>query len=183
MTSLRNTKHGYGAVLIVLHWVMALLLIGLFFLGWYMTGLTYYDPLYNVTVELHESFGVLVLVLAVVRVLWAVLDHRPALSASLRAWEQVGARAAHLVLYLAMVLVPLSGYFISTADGRALDVFGLLQIPAAFSGIDKLEDIAGAFHYYLAFAAGWLVLAHAAAALKHHFIDKDNTLQRMLRGS
>ena len=168
---------------IALHWVMALLLIGLFALGWYMTGLTYYDPLYNLTVELHESFGVLALALGGVRIVWVLIDHKPEFSTSLRAWEKLGARAAHTLMYVAMLAVPVSGYFISTADGRPLDVFGLFQIPAAVSAVDGLEDTAGAIHYYLAFGAAWLVLVHAAAALKHHFVDRDNTLLRILRGA
>jgi cytochrome b561 len=73
-----------------------------------------------------------------------------------------------------------SGYLISTADGRGIDVFGLFTVPATLQGIDHQEDVAGASHLVLAVTLIALALLHAGAALKHHFIDRDRTLRRML---
>ena len=86
----------------------------------------------------------------------------------------------HYVLYLLPMLVIISGYFISTADGRAISIFGLFEIPAVLSGQAlNQEDIAGAFHWYLALSLIAITAIHATAALKHHFVDKDRTLLRI----
>ena len=91
------------------------------------------------------------------------------------------AHAVHLLLYLLLFAIVISGYLISTADGRAIDVFGLFQVPAYPLGLEGQEDIAGAVHWYLALTLMGLTGLHAAGAVKHHFIDKDETLKRMLR--
>jgi cytochrome b561 len=79
-----------------------------------------------------------------------------------------------------MFFLMLSGYLISTADGRGIDVFGLFSLPATLSGVENQEDIAGKVHQSLAFILVALVVLHALAALKHHFLDRDATLKRML---
>jgi cytochrome b561 len=86
----------------------------------------------------------------------------------------------HLLLYLVLFCVMLSGYLISTADGRAVEVFTLFEIPAIIYGMDGQEDIAGDIHFALAILLIGLVAVHAGAAIRHHFVDKDRTLKRML---
>jgi len=86
----------------------------------------------------------------------------------------------HHALYLLVFLIGIRGYLISTADGRALSVFGWFEIPALVTSVDNLEDRAGDVHYLLAVALMILAGVHALAALKHHFIDRDATLTRML---
>jgi cytochrome b561 len=86
----------------------------------------------------------------------------------------------HSVLYLGLFLVMMSGYLISTADGRAISVFGLFDVPALITSIPNQADSAGLVHEYAAWALVIFAVVHALAALKHHFIDRDATLKRML---
>ena len=98
------------------------------------------------------------------------------------AWERRLASAVHLLLYLLPLLMVVSGYLISTADGRSVEVFGWFEIPATLQGLTGQEDIAGAIHFGLAMALLALIALHVAAALRHHLVLKDDTLRRMLRG-
>jgi cytochrome b561 len=98
-------------------------------------------------------------------------------------WEKRLAGAVHGFLYLLLFVLMLSGYLISTADGRAIEVFGLFRVPATLTGIPNQEDLAGVVHQVLGYVLIGLVALHALAALKHHFLDRDGTLRRMLRGT
>jgi cytochrome b561 len=91
----------------------------------------------------------------------------------------VAAHLVHVLLYLVLFGVMISGYLISTADGRPVNVFGWLQVPALVSGIGGQEDFAGKVHLFLAYSTMALVALHLLGALKHHFIDRDRTLMRM----
>ncbi len=175
----KSTNDRYGRIARLLHWGMALLLIALFVTGWWATELGYYDPLYRVIPDLHRGLGVLAGALIVLRLAWLLVDRRPALNVS-RRWERLAARLGHGLLYLLMVLVPISGYLMSTADGRGVDVFGLFELPALLSPSSGREEWAGRAHYLLAFGGAWLVVLHVAAALKHQFIDRDGTLRKMI---
>jgi len=83
------------------------------------------------------------------------------------------------LLYLLLFVIMFSGYLISTADGRAIEVFGWFDVPATITSIPNQEDVAGLVHKFAAFLLIGLVVLHAAAALKHHFIDRDRTLLRI----
>ncbi len=173
-----NSPTGYGYVSRTLHWSTALLLAGAFALGWWTTELGYFDPLYRTIPDLHRSLGVTVAAMVVLRIVWAWWDHAPAPLG--RRWERIAAKTGHLTLYALMVLVPVSGYLLSTADGRAVDVFGQFQLPALLAASSGREEWAADAHYWFAFGGAWLVLLHIAAALKHQFIDRDGTLRRMI---
>lgn len=168
----------YDPITIVLHWLVAVLVFTLFALGVYMVDLTYYHPWYRSAPELHKGVGVVVFLLVLVRLIWRVNHGVPA-GVGPR-WQQRAARAGHWLLYALLVAVPISGYFISTADGRPLEMFGLFSIPALVSEVENLEDIAGLIHQLLAYALTGLALVHAGAALAHHYIAKDDTLRGML---
>jgi cytochrome b561 len=173
----RNTLNSYGWVSIVLHWLVAITVTGLFALGLWMVALTYYDPWYRLAPDLHKSTGVLLFFVMLARLAWHMANPRPRLSGA--PWEQRAARLTHGLLYLFLYALMVSGYLISTADGRAIDVFGLFDIPATLTG-KRQEDTAGLVHEVLAYSVIALATLHALAALKHHFIDHDNTLKRML---
>lgn len=179
---LKNTKTAYGWVSILLHWVMALTIIGMFSLGLYMVELSYYDAWYKGSLELHKSIGILLFCVLLVRILWRVFNINPG-SADKNA-SQFALKSAHWVhlgLYLLMLTLMISGYLISTADGRSVPVFNWFSVPGFGSFVENQEDIVGVVHYYLAFTLIGLASLHALAALKHHFINKDNTLIRMLK--
>lgn len=179
---LKNTKTAYGWISILLHWVMALVIIGMFGLGLYMVELTYYDAWYKGSLDLHKSIGILLFCLLFVRTLWRCLNINPdSADKNASQFELKSAHLVHLGLYLLMFALMISGYLISTADGRSIAVFHWFSVPGFGSVVEDQEDIAGVIHYYLAFTLIGLACLHALAALKHHFINKDNTLVRMLK--
>jgi cytochrome b561 len=176
----RNSDDGWGAGAIALHWLSALLVFTLFGLGLWMVELTYYHTWYHQGPALHKGLGFTLFVLVMVRVIWRHLSPPPPPLPSHKPMERIAARLVHLLLYLLLFAQMISGYLISTAEGRGIEVFGLITIPATLSGIEQQEEIAGDIHLVLAWSLITLVLLHAAAALKHHFIDRDRTLRRML---
>ena len=176
----RNTETNYGLVAICIHWLMALVIPGLFALGLWMVDLTYYDAWYKRAPEIHKGIGALLFLTLVLRVIWRGFNPKPSPEPGLSAFEQVAASSAHGALYLLLFAVTLSGYLISTADGRAIDVFGLFQVPATIAGLPNQADLAGQIHLILAISLVSLAGVHALAALKHHFIDRDRTLARMI---
>lgn len=176
---LRNTTEGFGWISISLHWLMALTVLGLFGLGLYMVDLTYYDAWYRGSLDLHKSVGILLALVWLTRVLWKFSNPQPRPVGN-KAWEHTVAKLTHALLYLLMLGLFISGYLISTADGRSIEVFGLFEVPATLTGKGQ-EEIAGQIHALLAWSLIGLVLLHAAAAVKHHVFDKDRTLVRMLK--
>lgn len=177
---LRNTDNAFGSVSQFLHWMMALAIFSLFGLGLWMTSLTYYDPWYTRGPFIHEGIGVIVSTLLIFRLYWRLTNIRPD-DSDLRPFERGGALFAHWSMYGLISAIVVSGYLISTGDGRSLDVFGLFAVPSVVQG-EKLADSAGAVHYYAAFTLIGVSVIHTLAALKHHFIDKNFTLRRMLPG-
>lgn len=176
-----NSRHGYGRVSITLHWVIAIAIVGLFALGLWMTGLSYAHPWYTYAPFIHESVGMIVLALIGLRLVWRVATVTPPLEPGMPAWERVGALGAHWTMYALMVIVVVSGYLIPTADGSPVSVFGWLEVPALVQLHPRQADYAGWVHYWGAWGLIGLAALHTTAALKHHFIDRDRTLLRMLQ--
>jgi len=179
-TRWRNSNTDYGVVAIVLHWLVAVMVIGLFVLGLWMTGLDYYDSWYRRAPDLHKSIGLTLLLFMLVRLLWRITSITPADEPGSSVQERRLAHTVHRLLYLLLFAQMASGYLISTADGRAIDVFGLFDVPAIVTGIPRQEDVAGYIHWTLAVVLMTTVGLHALAALKHHFVNKDRTLKKML---
>jgi cytochrome b561 len=177
--ALRNDTERYGLVARTLHWLVALLVPCLFGLGLYMTSLTYYDPLYRTLPAIHKGIGLLLFALVAARISWRSVSPPPPASLHHSVRVRRAAHTVHLLLYALLVAMTLSGYLIATADGRPLTVFEVEVLPSIVSG-EHLEDTAGAAHLALGITLVALVLLHALAALKHHFIDRDRTLLRML---
>ncbi|WP_027856038.1 cytochrome b [Marinobacterium jannaschii] len=175
---LLNDRNSYGWGLISIHWIMALAIIGLYPLGLYIDSLTYYDPEYRTVPHWHKSIGILVLMLLTIRIIWRT-GNKPPAELPQPAILTLATKAVHNLLYILMLGVLVSGYMISTADGRPIAVFNWFEIPALPALIDNQEDVAGAIHYWIATALVSLAALHALAALKHHFIDKDETLKRI----
>ena len=176
----RNGKDRYGLVSIGFHWIIALAMLGLVGLGAWMVGLTYYDPWYNRSLALHKAFGILALVFAAAKFGWRIADRPPGFGKEVKAWERAAATAMHWLLNAAIVLLPVTGYLISTSEGAGIDIFGLFAVPALFDISEATRELAIEIHYYLAYGILALVALHAGAALKHHFVDRGSTLRRML---
>lgn len=176
----QTSSEQWGWLTILIHWLTALTVFGLFGLGLWMVELDYYDAWYRKGPALHKGIGILLFVLTLLRLVLRRIEGRPATLPGLNHRDQVLAHLAHGLLYVLLIAVMVFGYLISTADGRAVEVFGLFAVPATIHGIDKQEDIAGFIHLWLAIGLISLVMLHALAAIKHHFFDRDRTLKRML---
>ncbi|MFY8275151.1 cytochrome b [Pseudoalteromonas sp. SSDWG2] len=176
----KNTKHSYGLIAIIIHWLVAASVVGLFALGLYMVELTYYDKWYKGSLDLHKSVGLTLAVILLVRVAIRLSQTQPQPLTNDKV-QVLGAKFVHLLLYVLLLALFVSGYLISTADGRGIEVFGLFTVPAIGRLVDNQEDIAGIVHLYVAWTVIGAASLHALAALKHHFINRDRTLVRMLK--
>ena len=174
-----NQPRAYGLISILLHWGMGLLIFGLFALGLWMTSLDYYHSWYVQAPWIHKSVGVIVGALLVFRWFWRLGNTKPVAAPNLHPIEKILAHLMHLTLYLVMAVVIISGYLITTANEQAISVFDWFEIPAITTTINSQEDIAGEVHYYLSFLLIGLSCLHGLAAIKHHVIDKNDTLRNM----
>lgn len=175
----RNTPDSYGAVTKTFHWVIALLIICVLGVGLYMDFFATKLERFAL-MPWHKSFGITVLALAALRVLWHISSRPPGFVAGLKDWEMQAAKAVHILLYLAMFAMPMSGWLMSSAAGRTTKFFGLFDLPDLIVKNEQLRELFGEIHEVSAYALLALIAVHGAAALKHHFIAKDATLRRML---
>lgn len=176
----KNTPLYYGAISKILHWLSAVLVIGLFALGLWMVDLGYYNKWYTTAPEYHKSIGMLLVIIIIFRLVWRWCNIQPAADKSLSATEKKVSHIVHIVIYILLFAILITGYLIPTANNQGIDVFNWFTVPSAGSFINNQEDIAGELHEWLAFILIALVVLHILAALKHHFINKDNTLRKML---
>lgn len=178
---LGNSTQTYGLVSILLHWVMAVALVGMYFSGDYMVELEYYDRLYHTLPTLHKATGVVLGGLLLVRLAWLFSQPRP-LPAAGNAPEltHLAGKLGHLAIYGLLLLLLASGYLISTAKGHGIQVFGLFELPALLPESKERGELAGDIHEIAGTLFILLVGVHALAAFIHHFYWKDHTLTRML---
>ncbi|MDH0052212.1 cytochrome b561 [Pantoea sp. PA1] len=177
---LRNSPGRYGWLSIFLHWSMALVIYAMFALGLWMVGLSYYDTWYHNAPEIHKSIGVILMLALIIRLIWRVISPPPKPLSSYSPLVRITAVVAHGLLYGLLIAILFSGYLISTADGKPVSVFGWFSLPAVLTGAGEQADLAGDIHLWLAWSIVILSVLHGLAALKHHFIDRDITLKRML---
>lgn len=163
-----------------LHWGMALLVIGLWFVGLSLEALPKGDFRGQV-IGLHKSVGVVVLMLVVVRLAWRATHRTPDLPATMAPWERLGARLGHMGLYALMVVIPVDGILLSQTGGRAVSVLGW-TLPTVIGKSEFMHEVFEEAHEAMAWVLAALIVVHVAAALKHHFIVKDDVLRRMLPG-
>lgn len=172
--SIRYTRTAVG-----LHWLIALTIIATFALGLYMTGL----PLSPVKLKVyawHKWAGVTIWLLVWVRLIWRITHRPPVLPTTMPAWLHSAAALVHLLIYLLMIAIPISGWLMSSAKGFQTVYFGIVPLPDLVEKNKALGELLTTVHEVLNFTMAGLVLAHAAAALKHHIIDRDDVLVRML---
>lgn len=184
---IRNSRNGYGLIAILFHWTMALLIMGMLALGLYMHDLPAIDPSTFELYQLHKSFGFVILTLAMFRLLWRVANPSPKLPDTMPTWERTAAHLGHVGLYALMFLLPISGWFMVSASpwGIPTFVFNVLNVPhlpvpAALGTKEQAEALLITLHGYMAYFLIALLIAHLGAALKHHFIARDDTLRRMI---
>lgn len=169
----------YTRTAIGLHWLVALGIIGTFGLGFYMADL----PLSPDKLKLyswHKWAGVTLFLLAVLRLGWRISHPAPALPAGTPAWQVLVAHVTHWALYFLMLAIPVSGWLMSSAQGFPVVWFGIVPLPDLVGRDKALGELFLQMHVIMNYTLLALVVLHAAAALKHHFIDRDDILRRML---
>ena len=176
---LKNTSSQYGWLSIAVHWLVAVAVFGLFAAGFWMVDLSYYSSWYRTAPHWHKSVGILLAIVMLLRLLWRVISPAPKALATHKRWEKQTATLVQFALYFGILLLVVSGYLISTEDGRPIAVFDWFEVPALGALFAAQADIAGLVHEYVAYSVISLAVLHSLAALKHHFIDKDHTLKRM----
>lgn len=173
-----NTENRFGFVAIILHWLMAILIIGLLALGLYMVAL----PISFEKLKLygwHKEYGLLALALLICRFFWRITNILPELS--LPFWERLAARTVHWTFYIFMLAMPITGWLITSAAGLPVSFFGLFVLPNLIAPNPELMAFFQSLHQWLGYGLIVLIILHASAALKHHFINKDDILRRMFK--
>jgi len=177
--TLRSDAARWGTLAKFFHWTIALLIVGAGIVGLYMTGLPNAPQKIRIY-AIHKSVGLTVLALALLRLAWRLYDRRPD-EVPMPRWQAVGARMVHGLLYLLIFALPLSGWLYNSASGYPLQWWGLVQLPSLSGGSDAtLKPLAHGLHEWLFWILVATLVAHAGAALVHHFVERDATLARML---
>lgn len=182
------TASRYSTVAVVLHWLIALLVIGQIAGGLYMEKIPDAEAARKFEFyQLHKSFGFTILVLTIGRLAWRLTHRPPPLPAGMAAWERAAARSTHALFYALLLGVPLLGWaYVSVAPLNIPTVlFGIVELPHLpfFAGVEDRKDTAEFFEEFHEIAAKGIIallILHVAAALKHHFINGDDVLARML---
>ena len=174
----RNTTGSYGLIAKSLHWIAAALIFTLLSVGFFMTEMEF-SPAKLQIYGLHKSFGITVLILVVIRALWRFGNPKVRELETHQRWEKILAHITHALLYVALFVMPLSGWLMSSAGDFPATFFGLFDLPPLVEKNEKLFKILQDFHELMAFAILGVVALHMAGAFKHHILDRDETLQRM----
>lgn len=182
---IRNSAERYGAVAQLLHWLVMLLVVVQFVLGNLAesagerggpAGMM--DQL--VLLTRHKSIGITIGVLVLIRLSWRVFSPAPSFPTAMGAIERTLAKATHYGFYVLLLLMPISGWLMSSAANFPVSYFGLFTLPNMVSPDDALKELLQELHHLAATVLLSLVLVHVAAALKHHLWDRDDVLLRML---
>ena len=174
---LKNSTDRFGLVSILFHWIMAVIVISLLMVGLYMVSLPASPEKQNLY-GLHKAFGLLILALTLPRLVWRFVNVVPSLS--LPRWERLSALFVHYAFYVFLIAMPLSGWLLSSAAGYAPSFFGLFDLPLLIKPNDALRPIFQTIHAWTGYGLIATICLHTAAAFKHHFIDKDSILKRMI---
>ena len=169
----------YTTVAIVLHWLVAAIVLGQFALGWWMQEIPKQPPGPRAEAfNLHKSIGLVVLTLMLARIAWR-LGHPPPLLPAMPRWQARLARTTHLLLYVALVALPLTGYLGSMFSGYPVKFFGM-ALPAWPGKNAELKEWMSTAHLGLAWALASLFAVHMAGVAKHTFANRDGLLRRMI---
>ena len=172
-------KLRYDGFAKLLHWLIALAVIILICVGWYMADLRPSPDKIRLYVT-HKSLGLTVLALMTIRALWRLSHQPPPLPQTIPAWQRSASMFSHLLLYVMLFMMPLSGWLMNSASGFPAKWFGLFKVPNLIARDSSALELWQDVHFYSAWILMTLIFVHIAAALKHHFIDRDSVLLRML---
>lgn len=179
----RSSEAGWGALLRAFHWLVAILIVVQAVIGLTMVGMDL-SPAKVRVFALHKSIGMTILALVLLRIAWRLTERRPADPPTMPRWQRRAAHALHLVLYVLILAIPLSGWWFNSASNAPLVWFGWFDIPSLTGGLDPVwKPRALLLHQSLFWLLVALLVLHVGAALWHHFRQRDEVLLRMLRGA
>jgi cytochrome b561 len=176
---LKNDLSRFGAVAQLFHWTIVVLIVTQFGLALRAESLPNGPAKIGVLAQ-HKSVGITIFALAIVRLAWRLMNPVPPQPTSMPRWQQIAAHVSHVALYSLILIIPLLGWFMSSARNFPVSWFGLFTLPDLVSPSRPAFEFFRAAHETLAITLLVLALVHIAAALKHHFIDHDDVLRRML---
>lgn len=176
-----NTQDHYGLIARLLHWLIAALAIGML-LGGSLLSILPAGGFKAVVIAGHKSIGVVIFVLTIGRIAWRYANPRPRDLGSIPVLNYI-AHLVHIFLYVLLLLQPLVGILMSQTYGYPVSVFGLFKLPPLVWQSPSLGNVLREAHGVAAVLLAAFIVIHVAAALKHHFVDRDRTLMRMLKGS
>jgi cytochrome b561 len=187
---LTNTQNRYGGVTQLLHWLIVALIITQWVLA-ELADAAGHDKAAHPAAALHQlallarhkSIGLTIFALALVRLVWRFVSPPPPFPATMPRWQVVGARLTHFAFYALLLLMPISGLVMSAASNYPVSYFGLFTIPNVVAPDEALKEVMKERHEMLFDILLAVAVVHVAAALKHHFVDRDNVLRRMLPGA
>lgn len=178
MPSIKNSLARYGLVISLLHWVMAIVIIGLLACGLYMVRLP-------VSLEklkfygYHKEFGILILMLVIIRFSWRMADVIPLLPDYMPQWQKIAARCVHYLFYLLMFALPITGWLHSSASGLSVSFFGLFTLPNLISANENTRLLLAFIHKWLGWGMIGVIVLHVGATIHHYVLHKDNLLRRL----
>lgn len=172
-------RRSYGAIAKAFHWIMFLGVAGMFPLGYVMADMRL-SPQKLQIISWHKSFGIVLLLLVLLRLGWRVASPPPALPDAIPWRERTAARSVHALLYVCLFALPISGWFMSSAAGLPIVVFKAWQLPDPIGADEGVRLALFATHKIIGFCLLALLAVHVAAALFHHYLRRDDILMRML---
>jgi cytochrome b561 len=172
----------YNNVAIALHWLIAVGVLVMIGLGWYMTDIPKGTPERAYFFNLHKSIGVTVGIVALIRLWWRATHRPPPLPSTMAGWEVSAAKINHALLYACIIAMPVIGFLASNFTKYGVKYFGI-QVGPFFPENTALRDRLQEVHGLLSYVLVVLVIVHVLAAFKHLLVDKDGVFQRMLPGA
>jgi cytochrome b561 len=176
---IKNTNSSYGSISKLLHWLIFLLIFSLLIVGYLMDDITN-QSMRSFVINAHKLVGLLVLFLVVLRMIWALVNVKPELPLDTLPWQRWSERLVHCLLYVVMLMMPISGWVMASAKHPPM--LGPISLGLPVPQSKALKDLAFNYHYWIAIAIIALVTVHVFAALYHHYLKKDDVLRRMWSG-
>ncbi len=178
---LKNNGYAYGNITKLLHWLIAVLVIGMLIFGLILVKLPN-SHLKSILIDLHKSVGLTILLLMIIRLYWRFVDPIPVLPITVPPWEKLAARTVQALFYLVLFIMPVSGWLMSSFGGHPVIFWAWFNTALPVAKNTHLAENLFTVHSVIAWVIIGLLVLHIGAALKHHFIEKNNVLRRMLPG-
>ncbi|WAJ70565.1 cytochrome b [Catenovulum adriaticum] len=174
-----SKPQSHSTIIQIIHWLSAPLIIGLFILGIWMVELSYYHTWYQRAPDIHKSLGILLFIILFVRIIARCVQTQPEPVSNIPKWQHKAAEFTHILMYVCIFIILVSGYLMSTASGKPVLVFDWFSVPALISYGDIQADNAGLVHQYTAYLLICTVILHILAFVQHQFFYKDHIIKRI----